>query len=50
MANSEVSLELQEQVLKDNCGFIIKRLNTDEVIYELIQANLIGQNAAQRTN
>ena len=49
MANSEVSLELQEQVLKD-LGFIIKHLYTDDVIYELIQANLIGQIAAQRPN
>ena len=48
MANSEVSLEQQEQILEDNRDFIVKRLDTDEVIDELIQANLIGQNAAQR--
>ena len=48
MANCEVSLEQQEQVLEDNRDFIIRRLDADEVIDELIQANLIGQNAAQR--
>ena len=46
MANSEISLEQQEQVLEDNRDFI-KRLDADEVIVELIQANLIGQNSAQ---
>ena len=48
MANCEVSLEQQEQVLEDNRDFIVRRLDADEVIDELIQANLIGQNAAQR--
>ena len=48
MANSEVSLEQQEQVLENNRDFIVKRLDGDDVIDELIQANLIGQNAAQR--
>ena len=48
MANSELSLEQQEQVLEGNRDFIIKRLDVDEVIDELIHANLIGQNAAQR--
>ena len=41
-------MEQQEQVLEDNRDFIIRRLDSDEVIDELIQANLIGQNAAQR--
>ena len=45
---NKVSLEQQDQVLKDNRDFIVKRLDTDEVIDELIQANLIGQDAAQR--
>ena len=48
MANYEVTLEQQEQVLKDNRDFIVKHLDADEVIDELIQTNLIGQNAAQR--
>ena len=48
MANSGVSLEQQEQVLENNRDFIVKRLDADDVIDELIQANLIGQNAAQR--
>ena len=48
MATNKVSLEQQEKVLGDNRDFIVKLLDTDEVIDELIQANLIGQNAAQR--
>ena len=48
MANYEVTLEQREQVLKDNRDFIVKHLDADEVIDELIQTNLIGQNAAQR--
>ena len=47
-ANSQVSLEQQEQVLESNRDFIVKRLDADDLIDELIQANLIGQNAAQR--
>jgi len=43
-----MSLKQQEQVLDDNRDFIVKRLDADGVIDELIQANLIGQNAAQR--
>ena len=46
--NKEMGLEQQDQVLKANRDFIVKRLDTDEVMYELIQANLIGHNAAQR--
>ena len=49
MANDQaVCLEQQEQVLENNRDFIVKRLDSDDVIDELIQANLIGQNAAQR--
>ena len=45
---SQVTLEQQEQVLKNNRDFIVKYLCADDVIDKLIQANLIGQNAAQR--
>ena len=50
MDNSEVSLTLEQknQILEDNRDFIVKHLDSDEVIDELIQKNLIGQNAAQR--
>ena len=52
MDNSEVSLTLEQknqlQILEDNRDFIVKHLDADEVIDELIQKNLIGQNAAQR--
>ena len=48
MADSQMSLEQQEQVLENNRDFIVKRLDADDVIDELIQAKLIGQNAAQR--
>ena len=50
MANSEVTLTLEQkdQILEDNRGFIVTHLDADEVIDELIQTNLIGQNAAQR--
>ena len=41
-------LEQQEQVLVANRDFIIKHLDADDVIDELIQARLIGKNAAQR--
>ena len=44
----ELSLEQQEQVLIANRDFIIKHLDADDVIDELIQARLIGENAAQR--
>ena len=44
----ELSVEQQEQVLVANRDFIIKHLDADDVIDELIQARLIGDNAAQR--
>ena len=47
-ADFESSLEQQEQVLISNRDFIIKHLDADDVIDELIQARLIGKNAAQR--
>ena len=43
MVNNEVSLKLQEQKLKDNRNLIIKCLDSDEVIDELIQVNSIAQ-------
>ena len=48
MADSQMSLEQQEQVLGNNRDFIVKHLDADDVIDELIQEKLIGQNAAQR--
>ena len=50
MVDIELSLELeqQEQVLIANRDFIIKHLDADDVIDELIQARVIGENAAQR--
>ena len=42
MANSKLILAQQDQVLQDNRAYIVKRLDADEVIDELIQANLIG--------
>ena len=48
MVDIEFSLEQQEQVLVANRDFIIKHLDADDVIDELIQARLIGKNAAQR--
>ena len=48
MADSQMNLEQQEQILENNHDFIAKRLDADDVIDELIQAKLIGQNAAQR--
>ena len=44
----ELLLEQQEQVLAANRDFIIKHLDADDVIDELIQARVIGKNAAQR--
>ena len=48
MASGRVSLEVQKKILENNRDFIIEYLDGDDVIDELIQANLIGQNAAQR--
>ena len=41
-------LELQERVLTENRDFIIKHLDADDVIDELIQARLMGKNSAQK--
>ena len=48
MADIEVTLDEQERVLTENRDFIIKHLDADDVIDELIQARLMGKNAAQR--
>ena len=48
MADIKVTLEQQERVLTENRDFIIKHLDADDVIDELIQARLMGKNAEQR--
>lgn len=48
MASDFVPLEEQEKVFLANRDFIIKYLDADDVIDELIQAQLIGRSAAQR--
>ena len=48
MVDIELSLEQQEQALIANRDFIIKHLDADDVIDELIQARVIGENASQR--
>ena len=48
MADIKVTLDEQERVLTENRDFIIKHLDADDVIDELIQARLMGKNAAQR--
>ena len=48
MADIKVTLEQQERVLTENRDFIIKYLDADDVIDQLIQARLMGKNAAQR--
>lgn len=48
MADIKVSLEKQEKVLNDNRDLIVNYLDPDDIIDELIQAQMIGENAAQR--
>ena len=48
MADIKLTLEQQQQVLIENRDFVIKQLDADDVIDELIQERLIGENAAQR--
>ena len=48
MTDIKVTLEQQEQVLTENRDFVIKHLDADDVLDELIQERLIGENAAQR--
>ena len=44
----ESSLDALEKVLTDNCNFIIKHLEADDLIDELIQERLLGRSGAQR--
>lgn len=46
--DNETSLAEIEQILEDNRDFIIRYLEPDDLIDELIQARLVGPNAAQR--
>jgi len=48
MADIKKLLEQQDRVLTENRDFLIKNLDADDVIDELIQAQMIGENAAQR--
>ena len=48
MDTGQVSLQQHKQILKNNRNFIVENLDGDDVIDELIQVNLIGQNPAQR--
>ena len=48
MANIKESLKQQKRILNDNGDFIVENLDADDVIDELIQARLMGKNAAQR--
>jgi len=48
MANIEKLLEQQERVLTENRDLLIRNLDSDDVIDELIQARMVGENAAQR--
>ena len=48
MDDIELRLKRKEQVLTANRDFIIKHLDADDVIDELIQERLIGENARQR--
>ena len=48
MDDVELSLKRKEQALTAKRDFIIKHLDADDVIDELIQERLIGENAAQR--
>jgi len=42
------NLAVQEQVLTENRDFLVKHLDADDVIDELIQERLMGRSAAQR--
>ena len=47
-AGSGISLAEQREILTANRKFIVDYLEADDVIDELIQARVIGENAAQR--
>jgi len=44
----ESSLFVQEQVINENRDFIVKHLDAEDVIDELIQERLIGRSGAQQ--
>ena len=48
MADIKEILERQKRVLTENRDLIVNNLDADDVIDELIQARIIGENAAQR--
>ena len=48
MDNLEKIIEVQEQVVTDNRDFIVKHLDADDLIDELIQERLLGRSGAQR--
>ena len=48
MSDVESSLDVLEQVLTKNRNFIIKHLDADDLIVELIQERLLGRSSAQR--
>ena len=48
MADMENNLVVQEQVLTENRDFIVKHLDAEDIIDELIQERLMGRSAAQR--
>ena len=48
MDNWRINLEEQERVLLQNRAFLVKYLDPDDVIDELIQANIIGPYAIQQ--
>ena len=48
MADIKAILEQQERVLTENRDFIVKHLDADDILDHLIQARMIGENAAQR--
>ena len=45
---TEKNLDITKQVLTDNHDFLVKHLEADDVIDELIQERIVGRSAAQR--
>ena len=48
MDKQSMSLEEQERVLLENCGFLVNYLDPDDVVDELVQARIIGPYAMQK--
>jgi len=48
MDNFEKIIEIQEQVVTDNRDLIVKLLEPDDLVDELIQKRLLGRSGAQR--